>query len=325
MKYRVSLIICFIIMPLLAYSQAITLKVTGEGEALIGAHVYANGKIVTATNANGIAAINANAGDKLRISYIGYVDETFVLTQKMISEGNIIINMQLQVFNIDEIKVTRSKNDIDILKAKLKKGLKIRISSDIINFTSIDTLLDINDRGFCIIIMGNTTLKNMGKNPLISINSIKLITEFKDYTADTMKLESSDTTKLEFMKQISSRIGNSLAIAFHIYTFKKMKVIYRGKEENKDVFYFSFTKKNYKVDGLVYLNELGVIERINHNFIASTSEYTTYHLDTSFEYFSSDNTILPKSCLRKSYFFNNNMEIRQIESESLELFHNNKQ
>ena len=324
MKCRVSLIVCFIIMPLLAYSQTVTLKITGEGEALIGAHVYANGKIVTATNANGIATVNANTSDKITISYIGYVDETVTLSQKMISAGNITVYMQPTVFNIDEAKITRAKSDIDILKAKLKKGLKLRVSPNNINFTNIDTILDINGKGYCIAINGNAIFKSKGKQPIINITSIKLLTAFKYVITDTMKLENSDSTKL-VTKQISKNIGNPMAVAHHIYQFRKMKIFYRGREDNKDIFYFSYTHdKNNKIDGLVYLNEHGVIERINNNYISPTSKYTTYHLDTSFEYFSCDNTILPKSYLRKMYGFDDNMEIIVMMYESIELFHDNK-
>jgi phosphotransferase system HPr-like phosphotransfer protein len=346
MKYKIFLISIFIIMPLLAYSQIITLKITGEGEALIGAHVYKNSKIATATNANGIAAINANAGDKLTISHIGYNTETVDITQKMISNGNITVYMQPKVFGLEEAKVTRAKSDMNILKAKLKKGLKLRVSPNKINFTEIDTLFNKNEHGRCLSTNGNAVFMYTGMEPMIKITSIKLLSISKDYNdyadiakfeeednphritrvkiADSMRLEKNDTLKSHITKRITTQIGNSLHAAYHIYKFRKMKVFYRGKENNKDIFYFSSISKNDKVDGLVYLDEHGVIERINNNYTSSTSKYTTYHLDTYFEYFSNDNTILPKSCLRKSYILNNNLKIVQINYKSLELFHKNE-
>ena len=327
MKYKLFLISYLLIMPIVAYSQTVTLKVTGEGEPLIGAHVYANGRIATATNANGIATVKANAGDKLKISYIGYNDENVALTQKIISKGSIAVDMKPKVFNIDEAKVTRSKDDMHILKAKLKKGLKMRVSPDSISFTQIDTLLNVNDNGCCFTLNGNAVFKRTGMQPIINISSIKLDAAFKNTIVDTMRLENSDTVKKNYTNLIASKIGNSMAAALHIYKFKKMKVFYRGNEHNKDIFYFSYTiakDNNYKINGLVYLNEFGIIERITHSGITSTSKFTTYHMDTSFEYFSKDNTILPKSYLRKSYKFNSNMEIKENDYETLELFHNEK-
>jgi hypothetical protein len=307
---------------IVGYTQTITLKVTSENEEVAGAHIIVNEKVVAVTDINGMSKVNIKKGDKLQITYIGFNDEKITITNKHISENrNIVINLKPKIFTIDEAKVI-AKEDWDILKQKLKKNLKLRTSSDSIPFAMTDTITDTIVIKMSRFITGNAVFKYRGRTPRITSVSVKLIDagEIVDtsYAVDTVRTENSDAIKKGISELTAHRIGNNMWIANAICKFnKRLKIYYRGKEDNYDIFYFTKKDKIHKYNGLLYLNTNGIIERINCNYISYTSKYSTYHLDTYFEYFTNENTILPKLYFRKNYFLNDNLEIKGYEYESL--------
>ncbi|MDR0754379.1 MAG: hypothetical protein LBF04_03220 [Prevotellaceae bacterium] len=314
MKSKLLFIIFFFLCPLsAAYTQNIILRVTSEDEKIWGAHVAINSNVVTITDVNGIAKITANIKDKIQITYMGYHDETFTVKDRYIANEN-IINIELKpvFFNIDEAKIIVKKDDKDILKQKLKKRLKLRNSKDSIPFTITDTITvpDTIDVGYSLLINGKAIFRLRRRQPSITSVSVNLLEKFN---ADVSSSAPQDSIELHVSKITMHEIGNSMWIADAICRLNKnLKIFYRGKENNCDIFYFSLAKNtNYKYNGLLYVNTNGIIERIKSNYISYTTNFSTYHLNTKFKYFETDNTILPEYYLRTTYYVNNKLEIKQ--------------
>jgi len=102
---KVIIIVIFLHTFIFAFSQSTMLKGvvnSTDGETLIGASILKTGTSSgTITDANGKFELKVNAGDKLKISYIGYKTQVIV-----IKSGQAVLNVQLapdETTNLNEV------------------------------------------------------------------------------------------------------------------------------------------------------------------------------------------------------------------------------
>lgn len=101
---KANLILCFLIFGVISINAQ---KVTGEvldenGQSLIGVNILVDGTTTGAiTDFEGKFEIEANPGDQLNISYIGYENQTITVGD----QSSITVNMATSTLNLDEVVV----------------------------------------------------------------------------------------------------------------------------------------------------------------------------------------------------------------------------
>lgn len=175
-----------------------------EGEPLIGANVMVVGaKHGTMTDVNGDFSINANKGDELNISYVGYLPQRVKLGD--VNQLNIVMHTDNQM--LDEVVVvgygTMKKRDltgsVSSVSGKTLKSTARTSTWDAMRGLTAGVNVTPNSgrgsTGFSVQIRGQNTI-NKGSSPLMVVDGV--------VGADINAINPADIERMDVLKDVSA-------------------------------------------------------------------------------------------------------------------------
>lgn len=185
-------------------AQTVTGNVNSKSGPVIGATVLVKGTSTgTATDIDGNFSINANGGDTLIFSYVGYIDQTIPIA------GNSVVNIDLieSAVNLDEVVVigygTRKKIDVTGAVASLNVEKATELPNTNIAQFLQGTLPGLNV-GVATTAGGTPPISVRGRVSLNGNQNVLIILDGVQYNGSLSSINPDDVASIDVLKDASS-------------------------------------------------------------------------------------------------------------------------
>ena len=184
--------------------------------------VNLNSRKSTITDSLGLFAITVKLRDTLRISAVQYLTKDIIITDTIINEKLLVINLIDNVINLNEVTVTpynlTGEIDLDIERLVIKSVVTSSTlglpNADLEVMTQSERLLLEADRGKYVRL---ATIEDRGKlnealsylSPAIIINTHKIMNRFSGRTKSLQKMVTRDEI-MEFEKEIITKFSKQI-------------------------------------------------------------------------------------------------------------------
>lgn len=297
---KLLLLFVLLIITSTAFSQTVSLIITGDNKPVEAVHVIKSNQVIAVTDSLGLVSIPAVDKDSVIIlSHLLYEDMILPTPTT-----DTLLSLQPKAFHLEQ--TTYSLTDgWPLLKRVMKPGMTLGHSlKENYRFSSIDTVYT-SDKKHYFSVYGSAFFYSSNKRPVVKINSVKEIGSAKEMTKKSEKdLKRWFTSSKQESLMIGQFFGLLLCSPEPRYG---LIVEYKGKDNNHDIFSFYEppVTHNYKakVRGLAYINsESGFLERV-HVALTPIDVHISnlYEMDIVYTFFDSSNSFLPSNFQEKSY------------------------
>jgi hypothetical protein len=301
----------------------VSLTVLESNQPVVGVSIHVNGNIKTITNEQGKARLsNLSDGDTIHTACLGYKSETIIFSSQT---KELTINLTRKIFDLDGVVVS-SKNDRSLFKKMLKWGLQestvykpipFLIRDSVYLFSKKDTVYRQRTGNFMYPVRGRECIVKKAQTEVF-------------YATSGINKENQQKNHAKISK---SKIEICLTFLYGLVNFNKdMKMIYMGKDSQKEVeqFYFYIPNNNWihattsrnkaYCGGIVYLDSEGIINKIKVHTTALDSSIISYEYDIDYVYDKKKNEVIPYRAIIQNHEHNEELEIILTRRSYLEIY-----
>lgn len=305
---KMILVILLSLFSLTAYSQTVSLTITGDNKPLEAVHVIKGGQVLAVSDSLGRVSLPLQDRDgDITLSHLLYEEVTLPAPVK-----DTVLSLQPKVFRLDQSTYSLA-DGWPALKEAIKPGLSLgHTLKEVYPFSSVDTLY-YPDRKHFFSVDGSAVFYSSHKRPVVLIDTVTDIENHKQMTKKSEK-----EMKRWFSKSMRNKmmIGQFYAVLLCATEPREgMIVEYQGKDHEHDIFRFYeppiAMNDNAKVRGLAYVNaHTGILERVQVTLTPINVHFSTlYEMDIRYAYFESSNSILPSENKGISYTLNDERSV----------------